>query len=652
MKHLFILLTCLISIYAYGETAVKNNNNSKYIALCYHDVVDIKLNPDSPLLSGSVSRDRLIEQFNWIKQQNYQPVSWQQVLDAKAGMTPLPKKAILLTFDDGYVSFYNTVFPLLQLYGYPAVLSIVGNWLDPQENETVKYGKKSISRKQFLSWPQIRELDKSALVEIASHSFDSHYGIHANPFLNEEPAITTPKFNSDTAKYETLKEYRSRLNQDFTRSKKQMQAHHVTAPRIIVWPYGAHNQVSVNIAAKLGMTTAFSLGDGINKIHGSNSLVKRYLMEQEVTLSIFSSLLKGLHPTSLPNRVMHIDLDYVYDPDLNAMNHNMDVLISRVHSAGIDTVYLQAFADPDGDGTADSLYFQNRHLPVKADIFNRVSWQLKTRAGVKVYAWMPVLAFDLGPDYEYVTDSQLKTKNNNHYIRLSPFSEKSRNAIKEIYTDLGAYGKFNGILFHDDAFLTDFEDASFSAKKAYKSWGLEKTIEEIRNNPKSMEIWTQKKTQHLIDFTLELANESKHYLNNYGTPLKLARNIYALPVLDKRSKEWFSQDLSLFAKAYDHTAVMAMPYMESADDPEQWLKNIAEIALSSVPTGKLVFELQAVNWKDQTPISAEKIATHMKIIKDAGIENFGYYPDNFIENKPDLSILRPVFSNASTIRVK
>ena len=57
------------------------------------------------------------------------------------------------------------------------------------------------------------------------------------------------------------------------------------------------------------------------------------------------------------------------------------------------SVYLQAYADPKGTGVAESVYFPNRHLPMRSDLFSRAAWQLNTRANVQVYAWMPVLAF-------------------------------------------------------------------------------------------------------------------------------------------------------------------------------------------------------------------------------------------------------------------
>ena len=95
------------------------------------------------------------------------------------------------------------------------------------------------------------------------------------------------------------------------------------------------------------------------------------------------------HPDRVdPLRVVQVDMDYIFDKDPAQQKRNLDRLLDRIKDMKINTVFLQAFADPDGNGTADALYFPNRYLPVRADLFNRVAWQLKTRAGVKVYAWL------------------------------------------------------------------------------------------------------------------------------------------------------------------------------------------------------------------------------------------------------------------------
>ena len=80
-----------------------------------------------------------------------------------------------------------------------------------------------------------------------------------------------------------------------------------------------------------------------------------------------------------------------FDPDPARTERNLGLLLDRIQALEISHVFLQAFADPDGDGAADAVYFPNRHLPMRADLFNRAAWQLKTRSNVKVYAWMPIL---------------------------------------------------------------------------------------------------------------------------------------------------------------------------------------------------------------------------------------------------------------------
>ncbi|MFX8187854.1 poly-beta-1,6-N-acetyl-D-glucosamine N-deacetylase PgaB, partial [Acinetobacter baumannii] len=89
------------------------------------------------------------------------------------------------------------------------------------------------------------------------------------------------------------------------------------------------------------------------------------------------------------------DMDYIYDPDPKQQEANLGKLIDRIKDLAPRAVYLQAYADAKGNGAVESVYFPNRHLPMRADLFSRVSWQLKTRAKVEVYAWLPMLSFKL-----------------------------------------------------------------------------------------------------------------------------------------------------------------------------------------------------------------------------------------------------------------
>ncbi len=97
---------------------------NEYVAICYHDVRDDVV-PLSDPDRYAVSTFELTRQFEWMAANGYHPVSLEQIVTASKGGKPLPDNAVLLTFDDGYRSFYTHIFPLLKAYNYPAVFAIV-----------------------------------------------------------------------------------------------------------------------------------------------------------------------------------------------------------------------------------------------------------------------------------------------------------------------------------------------------------------------------------------------------------------------------------------------------------------------------------------------------------------------------------------------
>lgn len=651
MKNWFAAwLMLAIALPALGATG-----SNTVTIISYHDVIDLVETPDRRVYPQTVTRNTLIEQFNLIADLGFHPVSFQQILDAEADKRPLPEKAVLLTFDDGYRSVYDIVFPLLKLYEFPAVIAPVGNWMAMPAGGEVKYGKHAVSRERFLSWDQLRELHASPLIEVASHSYDLHQGVIGNPFGNLLPAAATAQWSPDSHErnfgYEDAREYEARLFNDLKRASEQLKSELGQAPRIMFWPYGAYSEASVAISARAGMPHTFTLLSHANSLDDGTAAMGRYLVEQETSLETFEEYLAGNIWQREVKRVVHVDLDYVYDPDKQQQRRNLDLLLDRIKDQGISTVYLQAYADSDGDGVAEALYFPNRHMPVREDLFNRVAWQLKKRSLVEVYAWMPVMAFDMGSGHEYVSDVRTGEPNPDYYRRLSPYSARNREIIGEIYEDLGLYTKFDGLLFHDDALLNDFEDASASAQQWYRErWGLPGNVMEIRQDETLMSRWSRKKTEFLVDFTLELADQADHYRMKDGIELETARNLYAETILDPASERWFAQDPQAFSEAYNFTAVMAMPYMEGAENADSWLENLARLSLEEVPSSRLLFELQATDWRTQEHVPSQTLARWMDVIHNAGIVNYGYYPDDFINSHPAISELRRSFSLSSRIR--
>ena len=627
LKHFAKIIICMLSLFSAFAFA-----QDRYGVLAYHSVVDESAAENQKhYFPQTISAQTLIKHFNWLKENGYNVISWQQVIDAENGQGTLPDNAVLLSFDDGYETMYNVVFPLLKAYNYPAVFAPVTGWLDTPANQKIAYADKMLDRSVFATWAQVKEMEQSGLVEVASHTHNLHNGINANPSGGQLPAVIAPEYKN--GKYETEDAYKNRLRSDFALTVQTLVNHIGKKPRVMVWPYGQFNDVAVQIARQAGMPHYFSLGEKIvNKVGDKH--IGRLLLNAETDLNTVKNYLDGIDESKQIQRVLHVDLDYVYDADKAQQAKNLDKLIDRIYRYGVTTVYLQAFSDPDGDGVADALYFPNKYLPVRDDIFGRIAWQLQTRAGVQVYAWMPVLAFDLRKgvkEAEYVIDSRTGKPSTKAYLRLSPYNKQNVEIIKSIYNDLSFYAKFNGILFHDDAFLTDFE-------------GAEGDHAEGMVSPQA-----KQKTQDLIQLTHQLTDALKPYFLRGSYSLKTARNLYASVITNPNAEEWLAQNLKTLTDNYDTTAIMAMPYMEneqpiSQKEAYQWFASLIENVKAQAPLDKVLFEFQAVNWRTQKPIPESELIDWMTLLQKNHIYSYGYYPDNFLTNQPDMNKMKPYFS--------
>ncbi len=620
----------------------------KLTVLSYHEITE---RPQALVPTYAVSPDNFQKQMRWLKDTGYHFVDMDDVLADRAGKRALPDKAVLITFDDGYRSVYVNAFPLLKVMKIPAVIALVGSW-QAVTNGNVDFDGRAIPRSELLSWGEIREMRKSGLIEIASHSYDLHQGIVSNPQGNLQPAAAARSWFAANARYENESSYKRRIVEDLRRNNLLLRKQLLMTPRIIVWPYGRYNIETRRIAESLGMPIGLTLDDGPNTARTPLYGLRRVLVEQTMTpIDLAQEILlrnRGIVDDDRPGKIMHIDLDYIYDADPKQQEDNLGRLLERIVAMGVNTVYLQAFADPDANGAADAVYFPNHRVPMRADLFNRVAWQIVTRTPVKrLYAWMPMLAWQL-PDKDPASHDRVVTLPNvaNHlamgYPRLSPFSPRVRSAIREIYLDLARSTPIDGILFHDDVTLSDYEDGSTWALKTYRKWGLPASVPAIRGNGELMTRWTQKKIAYLDEFAKELAQVAR----DEQPGLKTARNLYAQVVLNPRSEEWYSQSLTSSLANYDYTAIMAMPYMEQAPDPMAFLHEIVT-KISARPNGmaRTVIELQTVDWrKDDAPLPGTELADTIRALYGWGVQNVAYYPDNLFKNNPDPAQLRPVFN--------
>lgn len=93
--------------------------------LMYHHVANIF--PTMNLLDRSltVTPTMFSAQLDYLKKMGYHTITLNQIMDALYYGGPLPKKPIILTFDDGYDDAYNYAYPILKAHGYSGMFYII-----------------------------------------------------------------------------------------------------------------------------------------------------------------------------------------------------------------------------------------------------------------------------------------------------------------------------------------------------------------------------------------------------------------------------------------------------------------------------------------------------------------------------------------------
>ncbi len=366
------LLAALLALAAALATAA----DVRFMALSYHEV----LADNEPMTPTAVRASDLARQFAWLQANDYHPVSVDQILAARAGGPPLPPNAILLTFDDGFLDFYTRAFPLLKLFNYPAVIALVGKWMDVPDGQMVDYDGKPVPRGKFLNWDQVREMQASGLIEVASHSYDLHHGILANPQGNTQPAATTRLYAN--GRYEDDAAYLTRLRADLRDSISQ---HTGKAPRIIVWPYGRSNRAAQEVAAQLGMPIGLTLIDGFNDAATPTAVWKRQLIENSPSLQAFAEMLRVTWDPS-PARSVEVDPG-TWPPGEDGLSPTLD----RLLTLSPNIAFVRPAVIRDGREMA---LFPTNLRPVAIDQLNHIAWQTERRAGVPVFIDLPAAWLD------------------------------------------------------------------------------------------------------------------------------------------------------------------------------------------------------------------------------------------------------------------
>jgi len=231
MKRVF---AALLTLFIFAQSATAGGSPPEPVEvpiIMYHKVTRDR----GQLGKHAITPGELAADLAFLADNDYQVVTMNQLIAFVLGDGGLPEQPIVLTFDDGYFSDYRYVFPLLKQYEIPIVSSIMGKITDTYTKE----GRQDINY-PHLTWPLIREMASSGLVEFQSHGYDLH----------------RPGQGAKQRRGETDKAYATRLGADLNTLQARIEAELGTRPTTFTYPYGARSRTSDGILKSMGFSAS------------------------------------------------------------------------------------------------------------------------------------------------------------------------------------------------------------------------------------------------------------------------------------------------------------------------------------------------------------------------------------------------------------
>ncbi len=208
---------------------------------------------------ATVSEAAFEAQMAELLARGFSAVSFSDVTAFVCDGVPLPKKPVLIVFDDGYLSNFELAFPILAEHDFKAGIAVIGSSVGNRESEA------SLSH---FSWDQARRMTSSGIVELASHTYAMHTAEHKGG----------AELIADHEKMQEL--FLSELSSDVS---------------VFAYPHGVWDSTSEKALRALGVRMTLISDEGINTLIPNDEsclyLLRRFNICETVD---FSALLDSI----------------------------------------------------------------------------------------------------------------------------------------------------------------------------------------------------------------------------------------------------------------------------------------------------------------------------------------------------------------------
>jgi peptidoglycan/xylan/chitin deacetylase (PgdA/CDA1 family) len=200
-------------------------------------------------------------QMKFLHDNGFKVIPLRQLVQWYQGKGPAPAaKSVVLVEDDAHKSVYSDMLPIIRKYRYPVTIFVY-----PSAISNAKYA---------MTWDQLRELKKTGLFDIQSHTY-------WHPNFKREKRKLAP------AAYDKL------VMEQLLKSRKKLEQEVGGPVDLLAWPFGIYDDHLLQKAKEAGFVSTFS----IERRHATGreklQILPRYLLVNADKEKAFAQLMQG-----------------------------------------------------------------------------------------------------------------------------------------------------------------------------------------------------------------------------------------------------------------------------------------------------------------------------------------------------------------------
>ncbi len=240
-KYILILAAVLCLVLLGGTRFLASRSQGQVLpVLMYHDLCQDTETPGRYAVTAS----RFRQDMEWLRDNGYTPMTAADLVAAKQAGS-LPKKPVMITFDDGYKSNYTIAMPILQDTGMKATVCIIGTLIEE-------------GRTGYMTMDDAKAAQASGVIDLQSHT----YNLHGSMLKGDWPYYGSGIYRLEN---ESQTDYIARLSADVEKNKALLEelGSELT---LFAYPFGHCDPWSVDVMRSYGVEVTLFTGNRLMQL--------------------------------------------------------------------------------------------------------------------------------------------------------------------------------------------------------------------------------------------------------------------------------------------------------------------------------------------------------------------------------------------------